>query len=124
MREEYFATFATMGDAYVMTEAEQRTLRNKMLALRKHHARCIHQLQWQMRHGIAPTDPQFRKIEKRMSSLEKRIGAAQHRLAHARIYEELTQPEAQLGWRNLLTAARAFWRRLWHHRHAARKITA
>ena len=113
MREAYFAPFATIGDAYVMTEAEQRALRNKMLALQKYHARCIHQLQWHVRHGILPNDPQFHKIEKRMRSLEKRIGSAQHRLAHVRIYDELIQAPEQLS----------FWQRLRQKLHSSRKAT-
>ncbi|HYH75345.1 MAG TPA: hypothetical protein VD735_05290 [Candidatus Saccharimonadales bacterium] len=114
MRQEYFAA---MSDAYVMTAAEQRTLRNKMLALRRHHVRCIHQLQWHLRHGLSADDPQFRKIEKRIRSLEKRIGAAQHRLAHAHIYEDLTQPQVTPGWRDIRLVCRLFWRRLRQKRH-------
>lgn len=114
MREEYFAA---MSDAYVMTEAEQRIVRNKLLSLRKHHVRCIHQLQWHARHGMRPSDPQFRKIEKRLRSLEKRIGAIQHRLAHARIYDDFTQPQPSFTWKDIGLLIKPFWRRLWQKRH-------
>lgn len=109
------STFEAIEYAYNMSEAEWLTLKNKLLLLRRHHIRALNQLQLFERQGLVPTHPLYRRANRRLRSIEKRIDQAQHKLAHARRYEAFVEAEsggigqAVVGW------LRQNWR--WHRKH-------